>query len=87
MERIGILYRVLNTDEASSCKIFQASITCLSSVSGAPTAKRNVYLFDKTCIIFEITRPNEEVNIEVVFFISNTESDKAKIEPLDNVLM
>lgn len=51
IKRIDILYGILNKVEASSWKIFQASTMCFSSVSGAPTANRNMYLFDKTCII------------------------------------
>lgn len=34
--------------EAFSCSVFQASSTCLSSVNGAPTANRSMYLSDRT---------------------------------------
>lgn len=47
---INLLHKVCSREVALSCKTFNASLTCLSSVNGAPTAKRSVYLPDRTCI-------------------------------------
>lgn len=42
-------YEFPSREEALSCKICHAPFTCLTSVNGAPTAKRRMYLPDKTC--------------------------------------
>lgn len=48
-------YILPNRAEAFSCRTSHAAFTCLSSVNGAPIAKRITYLPDRTCkMVYEI---------------------------------
>lgn len=46
---MNLSYNLPSRTDASSCRTFQAAVTCLSSVNGAPTAKRSMYLPERTC--------------------------------------
>jgi hypothetical protein len=45
-------YKLSNRAVAFSCKICHAALTCVTSVNGAPTAKRRMYSPDRTCTYF-----------------------------------
>lgn len=47
--RAGSSYKLSSRAVALSCKICHATLTCLISVNGAPTAKRRMYSPDRTC--------------------------------------
>jgi len=48
-DRADSSYKLSNRAVAFSCKICHAALTCLTSVNGAPTAKRRMYSPDRTC--------------------------------------
>lgn len=47
---------------------------CLSSVSGAPTANRNVYLSDKTCIFVQLSMDNEVIQEIIAIKVAHEEN-------------